>query len=323
MSKPAFIVKSAILIALMCVASGCAAFKLGPTIAPLKEKVISGHGPEKVLVLDINGLINNQEKRAITGHPIQVGMVEKVREILTKAEQDKRIKALLVRVNSPGGTVTSSDIIYHEIQAYKERTNTRVYVSILDMAASGGYYIAMAGDKIVGHPTSLTGSIGVIAFKVNLEGLLDKVGVDWEVVKSADKKDFLSPLRRLTVEERKLFQSTINSYHERFLEIIAENRPGLDLKAVRTLADGRVFTADKALEAQLIDSIGYMDQTLDTINVEMGLADPKVVTYHRPGEYKSNLYSSMPASPTINMINIDLGLNLETTSPHFMYLWMP
>ncbi len=322
--KSSVITQSAFLIACLFLVSGCAALKIGPTIAPLKEKTLSGHGPEKVLVLDIHGMINNQEKRAITGHPIKVGMVERVREILAKAEQDRRIKALLVRINSPGGTVTSSDIIYHEIQAYKERTNTRVYVSILDMAASGGYYIAMAGDKIVGHPTSLTGSIGVIALKVNLEGLLHKVGVDWEIVKSADKKDFLSPLRRLTAEERKLFQSTIDSYHERFLTIIAENRPELELEDVKTLADGRVFTAEKAMEAKLIDMIGYLDQTLDTIRVEMGLSDPKIIAYHRPGEYKSNLYSSTPAAPpTFNMINIDLGLNLETTSPHFMYMWMP
>jgi len=193
----------------------------------------------------------------------------------------------------------------------------------VDMAASGGYYIAMAGDTIVGHPTSLTGSIGVIAVKVNVEGLLHKVGVDWEVVKSGEKKDFLSPLRPLTDEERKLFQFTIDSFHNRFVGIIAENRHNLELAKVAILADGRVYNAEQALEAGLIDKIGYLDDTVSLIKEDLHLSDPKVVTYHRPGEYKSNLYSSIPAPATINLLNIDLGLNLPAASPHFMYLWMP
>ncbi len=314
----------AVLIALFMVSfSACATFQVGPTIAPLKEKTLMGKGPGKVLLLDIEGFIGNMKKRSFTGATIQVGMVERVREALMKAEEDGDIKALLLRINTPGGTVTSSDIIYHEIKMFKKQKNIKVYVSVVDMAASGGYYIAMAGDKVVGHPTSLTGSIGVIAVKVNAGELMQKIGVDWEVVKSAEKKDFLSPLRPLTDEERKLFQFTIDSYHARFTEVIAENRPKLDLEQVKTLADGQVYNAKQALDAGLIDKIGYLDDTVNLIQEELGLSDPKVVTYHRPGEYKSNIYSSIPAPTTINLLNIDLGLNLPTTTPHFMYMWMP
>ena len=302
---------------------GCASFNLGPSIKPLKEKTILGKGDDKVLLVDIQGLISNQEERTLTGFSVKKGMVERVREILKKAEDDDDIKALLVRINSPGGTVTSSDIIYHEITRFKEKKKIKVYVSIVDLAASGGYYIAMAGDSIMGHPTSLTGSIGVIALKVNVEGLMNKIGVDWEVVKSGEKKDFLSPLRPLTEEEKKLFQITIDSFHNRFVNVIADNRSELDLTKVKPLADGRVYNAEQALEAKLIDRIGYLDDTLDLIKNELGVDKIRVVTYHRPGEYKSNLYSSLPASPTINLLNIDLGLNLDRTSPHFMYMWMP
>ncbi|MFQ5448985.1 MAG: signal peptide peptidase SppA [Nitrospinaceae bacterium] len=302
--------------------SGCATINLGPSIAPLKEKVVLGKGPEKVLLLDIHGMISNVEKRSLAGFLIKLGMVERVREILRKAEEDDRIKALLVRINSPGGTVTSSDIIYHEIKSFKEKKKVRVYVSMLDLAASGGYYIAMAGDKIMAHPTTLTGSIGVIALKLNMQELFHKVGVGWEVVKSGDKKDFLSPFRPLTKEERRLFQDTIDSYHQRFLHVIAENRPGLDMDQIANLADGRVYNARQALDSQLIDKIGYMEDTLKLIEQELKISDPKVITYHRPGEYKSNIYSSLSGAPTINLVNINLGLDPITTSPNFMYLWM-
>ena len=303
--------------------SGCASFNLGPSIKPLEEKTLLGKSSEKVLLLDIQGLISNQDQRALTGFPIKKGMVETVREILMKAEEDDKIKALLLRINSPGGTVTSSDIIYHEILSFKKRKKIKVYVSIVDVAASGGYYIAMAGDTLTAHPTSLTGSIGVIAVKVNVSGLMEKIGVGWEVVKSGDKKDFLSPLRALTAEEKVLFQNTIDNFHNRFVATIAENRPELNLETVRELADGRVYNSDQALDAKLIDEIGYLDDTVRLIGKEMSIKDPKVITYHRPGEYKSNLYSSLPHSPNINLLNIDLGLNLDRTSPHFMYLWMP
>ena len=319
--KPFF--KIAVFVSFMIAVSGCASFNLGPSIKPLKEKTLQGKGSDKVLLLDIQGMISNLDKRAITGFPVKKGMVETVREILMKAEEDDDIKALLLRINSPGGTVTSSDIIYNEIMSYKEKMKLKVYVSIVDLAASGGYYIAMSGDTIMAHPTSLTGSIGVIAVKVNVSGLMEKIGVDWEVVKSGDKKDFLSPLRPLTAEERRLFQNTIDSFHNRFVETIVKSRQGLDLEAVQTLADGRIYNSEQALEAKLIDKIGYLSDTLELIGKDLGITDPKVIVYHRPGEYKSNLYSSLPPSPTINLLNIDLGLNLDRVSPHFMYLWMP
>jgi protease-4 len=191
----------------------------------------------------------------------------------------------------------------------------------MDMAASGGYYIAMAGDKILAHPTSITGSIGVISMKLNVQALLDKVGVGFEVVKSGDKKDFLSPLRPLTDEERKLFQEIIDGYHGRFVSIIAENRHDLSVEEVKKLADGRVYTADQALGARLIDRIAYLDETEDFIRKDLGLPDIKVVTYHRAGDYKANLYSLSPKDTVINLINVDM--DFPSSAPYFMYLWMP
>ena len=300
----------------------CAVINLGPQIESLEEVVIEeGSGDEKILLIDIDGPISNRPKKTLVGFQSETGMVDRIREILKKAENDKKIKGILLRINSPGGTVTSSDIIYHEIKSFKERYNVKVYVSVVDVAASGGYYIAMAGDSIMAHPTSLVGSIGVLALKINLEGLMGKVGVEWEVVKSSKKKDFMSPFRPLTKEERTLFQETIDSYYNRFVDVVVLNRSRLDARAVKILADGRVYNARQALEKYLVDSIGYLEDIVKLAKKELNQPGLKVVTYGRPREYKSNYYSSMGSVPKINLINLDMGFDWNQISPQFLFLW--
>ena len=300
----------------------CAVIRMGSQIESLEEVVVEeGSGNGKMLLIDIDGPISNRPKKTLVGFPSETGMVDRIREILKKAENDKKIKGILLRINSPGGTVTSSDIIYHEIKSFKERYNVKVYVSVVDVAASGGYYIAMAGDSIMAHPTSLVGSIGVLALKINLEGLMGKVGVEWEVVKSSEKKDFMSPFRPLTKEERTLFQETIDSYYNRFVDVVVLNRSRLDARAVKILADGRVYNARQALEKYLVDSIGYLEDIVKLAKKELNQPGLKVVTYGRPREYKSNYYSSMGSVPKINLINLDMGFDWNQISPQFLFLW--
>ncbi|QPJ65833.1 MAG: signal peptide peptidase SppA [Candidatus Nitrohelix vancouverensis] len=315
----------AFLVALiLSVLSGCAYIQLGPSIGPLEEVTLEGEGDEKILLLEIEGVIGNKAKRSLTGFSIDVGMVEKVREILKQASEDDAIRGLLVRINSPGGTVTSSDIIFHELQRFKQERNIPVYVAIVDLAASGGYYIAQAGDLIMAHPTSLIGSIGVIAMKVNLTELMGKVGVDWEIVKSGDKKDFLSPFRALTEEERRLFQDTIDQFHDRFVRLIADNRPELSYDQALIIADGRVYTAEQALGNKLIDKIAYFDEMTEHMKTHLGVDALKIVTYQRSGDFKSNLYSQADRiPPTVNLFNIDIGMDWLPSTPQFMYLWAP
>jgi len=300
----------------------CALIKVSPQIESFEEIVVEeGSAVEKILLIDIDGPISNRPKKTLVGFRSDTGMVDRIREILKKAEKDKNIKGILLRVNSPGGTVTSSDIIYHEIKSFKERFKVKVYVSVIDVAASGGYYVALAGDSIMVHPTSLVGSIGVLALKLNLESLMDKVGVEWEVVKSSKKKDFMSPFRPLTKEERVLFQETIDRYYDRFVDLVVLNRDGLDVKEVRALADGRVYNARQALNNHLVDSIGYLKDLVELAKKELDQPDLKVVTYSRPREYKSNYYSSMGSTPKINLINLDLGFDWNQISPQFLFLW--
>jgi len=302
---------------------GCATITLGPSLGELEEVVVEGRGPGKILLVDFDGIINNQKNRNITGNTISLGMVEKIRSILEKAKKDKKIQALLIKINSPGGTVTASDIIFHLLKDYKENNKVKIYVQVMDLAASGGYYVALAGDEIIAHPTSLVGSIGVIALKVNLKDLMTKIGVDWEIVKSGDKKDFMSPFRSFTKEERDLFQNTIDKYHQRFVATITQNRSELEMTQVELLADGRIFDAEQAKRLNLIDHIGYLTDTIKRIKLDMNNLNLKLVTYHRGNKYQGNIYSQFQKPTTFNMINFDLGLNPNSLSPYFLYFWSP
>ena len=323
MKIPEFIKHVLVSLLSIFLSSACATIQLGPSLGPLEETVLEGEGPGKILLIDMQGIINNQKDHAFTGATTALGMVESIREIIAKADKDENIKALLIKINSPGGTVTASDIILHELLLYKKKHAILIYVQVMDLAASGGYYIALAGDEIIAHPTSLIGSIGVIAFKVNLENLMEKIGVDWEIVKSGDKKDFMSPFRSFTDEERELFQRIIDNFHNRFVSIIAENRQKLNIEEVKSLADGQVFDSKRAMELNLIDHIGYIPDTVERIKLRLENPDLQVITYQREGDYKSNLYSFHPQPSTFNLINFNFGLDNNALSPYFLYLWMP
>ena len=301
----------------------CATIQLGPSIGPLEEIILEGKGQEKILLIELQGVINNQKGLSVTGATTSLGMVEWVREVIDKAEKDRDIRALLIKINSPGGTVTASDIILHELLTYKKKQGIPIYIQVMDLAASGGYYIALAGDKIFAHPTSLIGSIGVIAFKVNLEGLMGKIGVTWEVVKSGDKKDFMSPFRPFSENEKELFQETINKFHYRFVSLIAKNRKELAIDDVKLVADGRIFDANNALNLKLIDNVAYLSETIDTIKKDTKNSELQVISYQREGDYKPNLYSFFSQPSGFDLSNLKTAIGNKILNPLFSYLWLP
>jgi len=311
----------------LCLASGCSfiSVSLVPYVAPLKETTVMGKGKEKILIIDISGIISEEEKRGIAGLSGEPDMVARIKEELKTAAKDKHIKAVILRINSPGGTVAASDIIYHEIEQFKNKTNNKVIACIMDLGASGGYYVAVSADKIIAHPTTVTGSIGVIMLNLSVEGLLQKIGVKDTSIKTGEHKDMGSPLKTMTEEERKIFQSILDNMYERFLSVIAENRKELTQEKLKSLADGRIYIAQQALEYGLIDQIGYLDEAITLAKQEAGLTTARVVIYHRPGAYKNNIYSQLSNSSfsTINLLNIDLKTFVRSGTPSFMYLWAP
>jgi protease IV len=307
--------------------SGCALnMSLVPETKPLEEKVVEGEGKAKILLVDLDGMISFREETGLAGLSTKPSKVAFFREALLKAEKDPDISAVVVRINSPGGSVAASDTIYHEIMSFRQKKKIPVGAFIMEVGASGGYYVASACDSIIASPAAITGSIGVIAVKFNVDGLLSKIGVSEETYKSGPKKDFWMPFRPSTPEEKMMLQGIIDKLYARFVEVVYLNRQKLLTKAdVGTLADGRILTADEALESGLIDKVAYLDDTINAVKKSLNLDKARVVTYERPKTFKSNIYSDM-SSPGPQVINL-LTVNAEDFSifsgTRFMYLWNP
>jgi protease IV len=304
--------------------SGCIYnISLLPPIKPFEEKKLSGKGKDKIVLLDLTGIITDQQKQRTLF--IEPSMVSEMKEKLDTASKDPMVKAVVLRINSPGGTVTASDLLYHEIINFKKTTGKKVISVIMDLGASGGYYVAAASDKILAHPTTVTGSIGVIMININVEGLLEKIGVTEDAIKSGEKKDMGSPFRSMSEEERKIFQEVIDQMYERFISVVAEGRKNLTKEQLRKIADGRIYTAQQAVALGLVDRIGYLEDAISIAQEETGLKEARVVTYQRPGSYKANIYSGLPANRgnIINMIQFDLSSMFPVGTPQFMYLWVP
>lgn len=302
--------------------SGCITINLLPGPGPLKEEQLSGSGTAKMLVVELSGLISSQEGSGLVPQP---NLLAQVKEELSRAAEDDQVKALVLRINSPGGTVTASDILYHEVRIFKEKRKIPVVASIMDVGASGGYYVAAAADKILVHPSSVTGSLGVIMLTMNARGLLEKVGVEATAVTSGPKKDMGSPFRAMTDEERAIFQGVIDSFYERFLTVIREGRPNLTPEQIRKLADGRIYSGEQAKAAGLVDAVGYLDDAIELAKKDAGLTEARVVVYRRPGEYRPNIYARFlgGGGGLGELASLDLMTMVRGGTPQFMYLWMP
>ena len=305
--------------------SGCSLVTLDfqPRIRPLQEETVEGRGSSKILLLDLSGVLAEDVPGfSITAPPPRVPLLARVREELRKAEDDERVKALIVRINSPGGTITASDILYHELLAFKARKKVPVIAVIMDVGASGGYYAALAADTIVVNPTTITGSIGVMMVTVNAQGLLEKIGVAPLAIKSGPMKDAGSPFRSLTEAERAVFQSIIDEMYGRFVGLIARSR-NMPEDRVRGFADGRVYTADQALKLGLVDRVGYLEDVVALAKERAGLGEAKVIMYHRPKEYRANFYSLTPPPSTAESTLAQFAAALGGGGPRFLYLWWP
>jgi len=217
-------------------------------------------GSEKIAVVEVRGVILDPQ-------PI----VEK----LIKYRKNENIKAIILRIDSPGGAVGPAQEIYSEIK--KAKKEKRVLASMGSVAASGGYYVACAADRIIANPGSITGSIGVIMESLNGEELLRKIGLETMVVKSGKHKDLGSPTRKMTEEERKLLQDVLDNVHEQFIRAVAEGR-NLPVEKIRPMADGRIFSGDQAFALGLVDALGGLEDTIAMAAQMAGITgEPEVI----------------------------------------------
>jgi protease-4 len=314
---------SVVLAGLGCSPSGSFKVSMVPEDQTLREQIVHrdpGWVTSRIAVVDISGILMNasEPKLFSEGEHVVSLLVEK----LTAAAEDSRVKAVVLRINSPGGSVTASDILYQEIKAFKKKTGKPVVAYFQDVAASGGYYLACAADEIIAERTTVTGSIGVLMQMVDFSGTMSKIGITADAITSGTFKDAGSPLRKMKPEEREVFQKIVEGLYQQFLDVVAEGRPKLSREQIMKLADGRVYTAPQALEAGLIDRIATLEEAVQIAKQRANVKVAHTVVYHRPLEWKSSIYAKAPpaATPTVNLVNIDLPPDWSMR-PRFMYLW--
>lgn len=316
------------LLALSLVLSACApSFSLfGGGAQPYKQQTISGEGDGKILLISVDGLISERPRESFMR--TRPSVVEEVAAQLKLAKKDKSIKAVLLKVDSPGGTTTASDIIYHELLRYREETKVKLVTVMMGLAASGGYYVALPSDHIAAHPTTVTGSVGVIFLQPRVAGLLDKIGVGVDVSKSGAQKDMGSPFREATAEEKKLTEAMVKAQAARFLDLVQKHRK-LEPAAFTIVSTARVFTAGEAKDLGLVDSVGYMEDAVAKAAELAGLGkNPQVVTYRRrPGTDATWYQAGADAGdlrPSLLSPVINIGLDsLLPPATGFYSVWAP
>ena len=304
-------------------ATGCSLpkFSLFPEAGPLKETTIQGSGTEKILVLPVNGVISSQgQERLLRSAP---SLVERVMTQLKHAEKDSSIKAVLLKVDSPGGSVTASDILYHEILAYKKRTGVKIVVAMMNVAASGGYYISLPADWIVAHPTTVTGSIGVIFARPGMSGLMEKTGLAMEVSKSGEQKDMGSPFKPPTEKERAIFQELTDTLAKRFFNLVIQHRK-LDPDQQQQIETARIFLPEDAKKLGLIDQIGYLTDAIEKARELAGLGpDARVITLRRQESEDDTIYNPSSRKANGGLNDTAALLNPLRVFPEtgFYYMW--
>lgn len=296
-------------------------FKLSDYTDPLEENTLSGSGRDQVVVIPVKGFITDEAEDGMMRR--KPSLVTEVVSHIHKAANDPSVKAVVLKVNSPGGTATGSDILYHEIQKLKQSRNMPIVVSMMGVAASGGYYISLPADHIVAHQTTITGSVGVVFIRPKLMGLMDKIGVEIETSKSGKDKDMGSPFRPTTNTEVESFQTITNELAGLFQSRVRNHRH-LKPSALSEVTTGKVFTASQALRLGLVDEIGFTDDAIARAKTLAGLdPDARVVMYRRIEYANDNIYNNVTASSQSGSRLLDMGpLNaISDIKPGFYYAW--
>jgi len=271
-----------------------------------EEVIQAGPRTSKIAVITVQGIIDDEQ-------------AQDVYKQIKSARQDKRVKGLILRVNSPGGTISGSDQICNEIRKYRKEEDKPVVAFMQGVAASGGYYVSVGCDQIVAEPTAITGSIGVIAGHFVIQGLLEeKLGIQPTIFKSGQKKDWPSPFQPVTEEQRQYIQDKlIDPAYNRFVQVVAEGRgEALTLDDVKRLADGSIYGAKEALSEKLIDKIGYIDEAIEQVKLLAGIEKAQVVEYRKPFSFADFL-----SSRSGNILKINRSTLYELSTPQVLYLW--
>ncbi|MBI4601864.1 MAG: signal peptide peptidase SppA [Planctomycetes bacterium] len=328
MKRPALLLLCLVCLACLALsAPGCIVVPVGDLLKgpSLGEQVLLQGGgfwsEEKIAIVEVDGMIRGEEGPSAL-FP-QENTVSEVKARLGMARRDPDVRAVVLRVSSPGGEVTACDVLHQEIRRFKEQKKVPVIASIGDQGASGGYYVSVAADTIFASPTSVVGSIGVLLQHLDLSDLLSKIGVAFAPVKSAEKKDLGSPFRRMTEDERRVLQKLVDDMYQRFIDVVDEGREPLRRDEVAALADGRVVSGSEAASLKLVDRVGYLADAIEEARVRAGIESPTIVRYTRVPRSGANIYTGLEAPrPEASAVRLDLCL-AAGEGPKLYYLWRP
>jgi protease IV len=306
--------------------TGCVVIPIGDLLKgpELSEQVlIEGtgiFGKEKVAIIDVEGVVRSSESSSLL-FP-EESTLREMKARLDAARYDPEVKAVVLRISSPGGEVTACDILHQEVMRLRRDRKIPVIASILDQGTSGAYYIAAAADRIIAHPTSVVGSIGVILYNLDLSGLLGKIGVTAAPIKSSDKKDLNSPFRPMTPEERAVLQRLVDDLYQRFVTVVDEGRSQLGKEEVLAIADGRVVSGIEAERLKLVDRTGYLSDAIEEAARAAGIETPTVVQYTRIARSGASIYGIGPEKPAARELRVSLDAGMLSV-PKLYYLWHP
>jgi len=298
-----------------------------------EQEVESGEGwaPGKVAIIGVEGMLANVRSGGFlqaSENPLSLFTQE-----MKRAEDDAAVKAVVLRVNSPGGTVTTSDAMFQIVQRFKAKTHKPVVAAAQEVDASGAYYVSCAADKIVAQPTSVVGSIGVIFETMEFSGTLDKLGIRADAIKSGTLKDMGSPFKALEPDERSVMQGMVEEYFGRFVTVVRSNRSVKESPAELTkyaqagyggVFSGRVFSGDRARELGLIDQTGLLEDAVKLAKRMGGAPHAAVVMYKRPYGYGGSIYADTRTPlPQANVLRLELPGERGLLPTGFYYLWQP
>jgi protease-4 len=310
--------RSALSLLLCVLVSGCSGVRFVIDAVPAEDRIVEttvmedeggGWRTGKIAMIDVSGMIANARRPGALAEG--ENPVARFAETLAAAASDSSVKALILRINSPGGTVTAG---------------RPVVVMMGDVAASGGFYLACAGDEIIAHPTTITGSIGVIMQTFNVSDGMHRIGIHADAITSGENKAMGSPFEPMPSEHRALLQGVVDEFYVSFRGLVAARRPEVSAADLDTVTDGRIVTGLRAAEVGLVDRTGDIRDAFAVAKSRAGLERARLVKYHRPLEYVASPYSRSPSSPAGAQVNL-LQLNVDAVpglgETGFYYLWDP
>jgi protease-4 len=314
------------------VLAGCTpvtfSFTFGEESRFLSETTVAADeapGKDKVALIDVRGLISDRSDDSLFSS--KPNPVDALTARLEKAEKDPDVRAVILRINSPGGGVTASDMMYREVRRFRERSGKPVVASLGEVAASGGYYLALSADRIIAEPTSITGSVGVIIPTINVSEGLGKIGIHARNLTSGPNKDMGDPLTPPKEQHYALLQGLVNEFYAKFKGLVMERRPGLVAATADEVTDGRVVSGARAVEVGLADATGGIRDAFVEAKRLAGVQGASLVKYHSRDPGPRSPYGSAAAPspmPTeFNLIRLDTPGLIESGAPAAYYLWAP